>query len=209
MTFVDRLKEGKKQIIVTYGTCFSADNVRSNPWVIIFQKELDKLFPELVKILIKGQGAMNSNWGVNNLKERVLENNPNIVFLEFAANDAKEDKGGEMSGLPLQKSVQNLDNIIKTIKNNNSNCEVYIWTTMPITTKGRDKTINKYFEQYRIYCKENNYKLLDLYTIFYKLKKEDEKTYWLCVTEDEGHVTRYGTKKVIMPLLKDVFNYEI
>lgn len=49
---------------------------------------LDKQFGGIVEVVNVGAGAMWSQWGVENLTERVLPHAPDVVFIEFGINDA-------------------------------------------------------------------------------------------------------------------------
>lgn len=196
------LEEGKRFKIVTYGACFFADNLRENPWVTALQKKWDADYPGQAKILIRGMGGVNSIWGLKNLKRRVIDAKPDIVFIEWSVNDAKNIKiGHQAGGISKQDCEKNLNEMVNRIKESLPDCKVVIWTTMPITTKGRDKSLDEYFDINRKYAKDNDLPLMDICAEFRKLKQENEKLYWMSLTEDEGHLTRFGANKVVLPFL--------
>lgn len=213
MSISYRLKQGEKLKIITYGPCFFADNLRPNPWVIALQKHFDINFPGQVQILIRGLGGVNSNWGLKHLYEKVIIERPDYVFMEWAINDAKKKirtnrDNYPKGGVPKEKSKENLNSIVLNIQNEVPGCKIVLWTTTPISTKGRDKSLIEYYDVNRQYALDNKLPLVDLFPEFMRLKVEDAKTYWMCLTGDEGHLTRFGAKKVVIPLLLGMINEE-
>jgi lysophospholipase L1-like esterase len=116
--FLNNLKSGIHQTIVVYGTSLSAS---PEGWPSMLEREIDKRYPSLIKVENMAKGAMWSTWGVQNLDERVLSKNPDLVLIEFAINDAY---------LPYKTSPEacriNLEYMIDRIHDLNPQCDVVI-----------------------------------------------------------------------------------
>ena len=116
--FLNNLNSGKNQTIVVYGTSLSAS---PDGWPSMLEKEIDKRYPSLIKVENMAKGAMWSTWGVQNLDERVLSKNPDLVLIEFAINDAY---------IPYKTSPNvcriNLEYMIDRILDQNPQCDVVI-----------------------------------------------------------------------------------
>ncbi len=83
-SFIRNLEAGRAQTIVTYGTSLTAGGA----WPALLQGVLDRKYPGLATVINSGEGGQWSAWGVQNLEERVLQKNPDAVFIEFGINDA-------------------------------------------------------------------------------------------------------------------------
>ena len=82
---IKKLVDGENQRIVIYGTSLSASK---EGWPAMLEDSLNMLYPGTVEVINSAQAAMWSTWGVENLRERVLEYKPDMVIIEFAMNDA-------------------------------------------------------------------------------------------------------------------------
>jgi enterochelin esterase family protein len=82
--WVQRLHRGESLKILTYGTSLTAGGA----WVSQLEAYLHQRFPHQVTVVNVGAGAMWSQWGVENLRERVIDNSPDVLFIEFGMNDA-------------------------------------------------------------------------------------------------------------------------
>lgn len=70
--------------IVAYGTSLTADG----GWFDAVAAELDRQYPDAATYTNAAEGARYSVWGLEQLDARVLVAEPDLVFLEFAVNDA-------------------------------------------------------------------------------------------------------------------------
>jgi len=82
--FIRKLKSGRPQTIVAYGTSLTA----GASWVGALQGALIAKYPKLAKVINSGEGEKCSIWGLQNLNERVIAKMPDAVFIEFSINDA-------------------------------------------------------------------------------------------------------------------------
>ena len=155
-TLIAKLKAGKTQTIVTYGTSLTAGGA----WVGQLQGALNQEYPGLAKVINRGQGGMWSKWGVEHLEERVIAKKPDAVLLEFAINDAFLEYKTS-----TQEARTNLVNMIDRILAANSQCQVILMTMNPpigIHSERRPK-VDDYYELYRQVAKERNLLLIDHY----------------------------------------------
>src|SRR6478736_3083366 len=71
------LDAGKKQTVVVYGTSLTAGGA----WAGAVQKWFEKQYPGLVNFINSGGPGQNSDWGKANLKAKVLDHRPDLIFL--------------------------------------------------------------------------------------------------------------------------------
>jgi acyl-CoA thioesterase I len=185
------LEAGKKQHIVTYGTSLTAGGA----WVGQMKDQLDKKYPGLVTVTNSGQGGMWSQWGVDNLDARVLQKNPDAVFIEFAINDAF---------LPYKTTVEqcrkNLETMIDRIQKQNAACQVILMTMNPPVGVHREQRpkVEDYYQVYRDVAKERKLLLIDHYPVWKAILDKDKPTFDKYVP-DGIHPGEEGCKMVITP----------
>ena len=89
----------------------------------MLEDSLNMLYPGTVEVINSAQAAMWSTWGVENLRERVLEYKPDMVIIEFAMNDAY---------LPYTTSIEaarlNLEYMVYRIRELYPECSILICT---------------------------------------------------------------------------------
>ena len=122
---IKKLVDGENQRIVIYGTSLSASK---EGWPAMLEDSLNMLYPGTVEVINSAQAAMWSTWGVENLRERVLEYKPDMVIIEFAMNDAY---------LPYTTSIEaarlNLEYMVYRIRELYPECSILIQVmNMPI-----------------------------------------------------------------------------
>ena len=153
----ERLEQGESLSIVTYGTSLTA----GGGWVRQVEQSLERKFPGQVKIINAAKGGMNSDWGVKNLDERVLANKPDVVFIEFAVNDAVE-----RFHIPVLHARRNLVSMIERIRRLNPKTEIILQVTNPVIDrpKGHDgyrPELEEMFAMVREVAKEQKTVLID------------------------------------------------
>lgn len=106
---------------------------------------------------------------LSNMEDRVYKYNPSKVILLIGINDLKANKSEE-------KVVENIDVILKKIKQNLPNCEIYVESIYPMNEDWSvyvdSETIQSVNKKIKKYASENNYTYIDVYS---KLIDEDEK----------------------------------
>ena len=89
--FVRELEAGHAQKIVCYGTSLTYGHYVMNP-PKFFQEALDARYPGLATVVNCGSGGKSSIWGARSENlQTVINNSPDVVFIEFATNDAVLD----------------------------------------------------------------------------------------------------------------------
>lgn len=168
---IKRLASGENQRIVVYGTSLSASK---EGWAAMLEDSLNALYPGKAEVINSAQAAMWSSWGVENLRERVLTQKPDMVIIEFAMNDAY---------LPYSTSVKaarlNLEYMVFRIRELYPSCSIYIQVmNMPIAEhKTQRPDIEHYYNLYRKEAKKLKVKLIDHYEYWVPLLKKGEKEF--------------------------------
>ena len=183
--FFENLEAGIPQTLVVYGTSLSA----TSEWPRALKAYLDHTYPELVTFHNAARSGKQSNWGVENLEDRVTSLRPDLVFLEFAANDS-----ATKHSISLEKSEANLDWMVRTLKDQNPNVEIILQTMNP-AWDAAEHPDQKFYETSRPNLKEYNdiYRdyamdhglglgLVDHYPVWERLKQQDLKLFHCVVT---------------------------
>lgn len=121
--FVQLLNAGKPQKIVFYGTSLT----HYGPWVKQFADALDKAYPGLVTTHNGAQAGQQSRWGLANVKERVIDQQPDVVFMEFTTNDAVE-----RFHMPVEEAQKNTEGIIDAILAARPQCQIILQIMNPV-----------------------------------------------------------------------------
>ena len=177
VTVFKNLQSGKKQTVVVYGTSLSINGA----WAKAVKEYFEKEFPGQVTFANAAQAGMHSNWGVENLEKRVLTRKPDLVFIEFSANDA-----ATKHNISREKSEANLDQMVKALRQQNPHVDIIVQTMNPAwdsttnTAKkyGSDRPeLESYYDVYRTYATKNHLPLADHYPNWAKIKKDDPQRF--------------------------------
>lgn len=195
--FLQNLKKGKKQTIVTYGTSLT----RGATWPAELQNALDQKYSGLPRVINSGKGAMCSIWGLENLRERVISKNPDVVFIEFSVNDAY---------LPYKMTLTdcktNIDTMVERILKENPNCEIILMVMNPMVEVHAEKRpeLEKFNDIYRKTAKEKGFLLIDHYPAWLKILNSDRKEFDGLVP-DGAHPNAEGCRRIVTPnILKTI-----
>lgn len=197
-TFIDRLKTGQPQKIVFYGTSVTAAGWANDvtPW-------LAGKFPNLVTGKNNGKPGWQSDQGLAGLKELVLSEKPDVVFLEFAINDAHE-----RFKITPEKAKANLTAMIDQILAQNPKAEI-ILQTMNTVFDTADKTpaksrpnLDAYYQVYRDVAADRKLLLIDHARHWAELQKKNAATY-KSYLPDGLHPSSKATKDFVTPFLKE------
>lgn len=189
---IRRLENGENQKIVVYGTSLSASE---KGWPAMLEDSLNEFYSGKVEVINSAQAAMWSTWGVENLRERVLEHKPDMVILEFAMNDAF---------LPYTTSIEaarlNLKYMVGRIRELYPDCSIFIQVmNMPIAEhKAQRPDIELYYGMYRKEAKKLKVKLIDHYEYWLPLLEKGE-TEFLKFVPDGIHPSLTAQKEFILP----------
>ncbi len=171
------LAAGQKQAVVVYGTSLTINGA----WTVALSGYWDKHYPGQVAFTNAAKAGMHSNWGVENLAERVLSKNPDLVFLEFAVNDASTK-----NQVSLEKSVANLDAMVRALRKQNPRVEIVLQTMNPAWDSprvpekkyGSDRPqLEAYYDGYRAYARSHGLPLVDNFPAWTKILREDAERF--------------------------------
>lgn len=191
---IKKLANGQNQRIIVYGTSLSASK---EGWPAMLEDSLNALYPGTTEVINSAQAAMWSTWGVENLRQKVLENKPDMVILEFAMNDAY---------LPYATSVEaarlNLRYMVLRIREAYADCAIIIQVmNMPIAEhKAQRPDIERYYKMYRKESKTLKIQLIDHYDYWLQLLKKGEKEFRNYVP-DGIHPDIAAQRELVLPHL--------
>jgi acyl-CoA thioesterase I len=191
LMFIEKLQNGVKQHLVTYGTSLT----ECGEWVNQLRNFFNQKYPGLVTVTNSGASGMWSGWGVDNLEERILKKNPDVVFIEFAINDAY---------LPYKTTVpmcrKNLETMIDRILKQYPKCQIILMTMNPPIREHLEirPKVEEYYQAYREVAKERKLLLIDHYPVWKAILDKDPKTYDAYVS-DGIHPNGLGSEKVTTP----------
>lgn len=197
---IRNLEAGKHQHIVALGTSLTAWGA----WVIqVYQALNGRYYGGLVSLTNAGIGGSASGSGVGGLDKRVLERNPDCVFIEYGINDAYQGYK-----IPAEKCRANLENMIDRILKHNPECEIILMTTNSVAGKAAEVRphLEDYYQVYRDVAKERGLLLVDHYPTWKKLLEEDRATYDKYVP-DGLHPAPLGCQKVITPAILQAMGF--
>ncbi|MEY4489571.1 MAG: hypothetical protein RIQ79_2079, partial [Verrucomicrobiota bacterium] len=166
LTIFQNLKTGKPQTVVTYGTSLTA----AAEWPNALHRYFDQLYPGQVTFVNAAQSGQHSNWGLANLEARVLSQKPDLVFLEFAVNDA-----ATKHGISAEKCRANLDTIVAALRAQNPRIDIVLQTMNPAWDSpvsapkryaGDRPELAAYYAVYRDYARAHHLPLVDHYPVW-------------------------------------------
>jgi lysophospholipase L1-like esterase len=201
VTVFRNLQTGKKQTVVVYGTSLTINGAWTKGLSDYFEKE----FPGQVTLFNGAKAGMTSDWGIQNLQERVLSKNPGLVFIEFSMNDA-----ATKNNISLEKSKASLDNMVNTLRKQNTEMDIVLQTMdiawdppkTPEKKYGSERPhLNEYYEVYRRYAREHNLPLVDNYPNWLRLQKDKPEEYQKMVS-DGIHPHSGPSMSVTWPAIK-------
>jgi lysophospholipase L1-like esterase len=193
------LEAGKNQTVVAYGTSLT----HSGGWAIATKKWFETEYPGKVKFINSGGPGQNSDWGLSNLQAKVLAHQPDLVFIEFAYNDA-HDK----FNMPVERGAENLKKIVDGIRAQNPEVTIVLQTMnvgWDAPNGNRSLSVRPehelYNDNYRKFAREEHLPLLDHYVAWKKLKETDVATYRRYIP-DGTHPGGEGSLAVTWPGVK-------
>jgi len=193
------LASGKKQTVVVYGTSLS----HGGEWAVATKKWFDGKYPGLVTFVNNSGPGQHSGWGLKNVKPKVVDLKPALVFIEFAFNDSRETYK-----VSAADAASNLDKIVQEIGQGSPNTEVVLQVmNVGWDVPGGNQSdswrpkLQAYNDNYRKYAAEHRLQLIDHYAAWERLKRKDPKTYQKYVP-DGTHPSAEGSLAVTWPAVK-------
>ena len=120
--FISALEAGRPQHVVIFGTSLS----KSGAWVPQLETTLTTRFPGLVTLTNGAKGGQSSAWGAAHVDSNVIAHRPDVVFVEFAINDAVV-----RFHLSLEQVRANVAHILDRIATALPDCEVILQVMNP------------------------------------------------------------------------------
>ena len=197
--FFQNLNAGKKQTVVIYGTSLSAGGA----WAIASKEWFDARYPGLVAVVNHSGPGKNSDWAVTNLKTKVLDSRPDLVFIEFSYNDAHNK-----FQMPVEQGATNLEKIIRAIWKQNPNTAIVLqvmnvgWDAPNNNKSASSRSeLEKYNDNYRACAKTYGLPLLDHYPNWLRLKETNPQQFQAYVP-DGTHPSKEGSLAITWPTVK-------
>ena len=198
--FFEKLKSGEKCSVVVYGTSLT----QGGAWAVAMKEWFDNKNPGKVSFYNGGGPGQNSDWGVANLKAKVLNHQPDLVLIEFSYNDAHEK-----FNLPVPKGKANLDEMVKSIRKQNPQAciALQVMNANWDAPNGTGSSLHRpelaaYNQNYRDYAQANHLTLLDHYPAWQKLKETDADRFHAYIP-DGTHPNKEGSLAITWPLIRD------
>ena len=199
--FIQKLRAGQQQTIVSLGTSLTGGTWR---WVNVMKEWLDADFPGQVTLHNLGVGASASSHppgqGGLDMVKRCAELKPDVVFIEFAVNDAFLPYK-----ISLEDSKHNLNSMVDTVRTANPDAEIVVQTTSPVLdVHAADRPrLTEYFDGYREVARRRGLILIDNYPNWLRLL-ESGRDQFLKRVPDGIHPQEPGYREVVLPELKRV-----
>ncbi len=191
--FLDQLEHHHPQTIVVYGTSLTANAV----WPSGLQKILRHHYGTTVRLTNAALGGKDSRWGLTNLNERVIREQPDAVFIEFAINDALES-----SKMSVTESTDHLKSMIQKLHLAKPSCEIILMVMNPPTGAALEKRrqFTAYRNAYQTVAREMKCRLIDFYPLWKSLMDEQPER-WKNYAPDGLHPNDCASREVILPAL--------
>ena len=182
--------------IVVYGTSLSA----MFPWSAALEEALRGCdWPATV--VNSAVGGVDSRWGLENLDQRVIDLAPDIVLLEFSANDAFVDRA-----ISLEESRRNTAALVDRVRAALPRARIILMSMSPMRGEKEHRLRPRLAEYYRLYgevAKDRGVEFVDLYPKWEALFAWRPDVFARMVV-DERHPTPEGNLAVIIPALLPV-----
>ena len=155
--FITALRAGTPQHVVIYGTSLS----NGGAWVPQLRATFDARFPGLVTLTNSARGGQHSGWGATHVDSGVVALKPDVVFIEFAINDAVT-----RFDLSLDTIRRNVDTILDRIATVLPTSEVILQIMNPAFGKAEGESAHRrnqdaYQQIYRDAAKRRGLLLVD------------------------------------------------
>lgn len=202
---VKDLKKGKDRTLVVYGTCVA--KLGGGPiWVQEVSNILNKKYSNHLTVLNRSGSGRSSEWATYNIKDSVLVNNPDIVLIEFAANDPVQ-----RFDISPEQSKKNVQYLIDEVKKANPKAEIMLMiaSSNPLGgAKEKRADVSLYNEKYRELAKENKLMLIDLTPSWDKILGEKGEKGLKIFQPDGVHMSRKGAVEIVAPAIVKVLEKE-
>ncbi len=201
---VTSLAAGLNRKIVVYGTSLTAGGA----WPGLMNTWLSAKYPGKITLINSGLSGRNSATVLSQLSTKVLAHNPDIVFIEFAMNDAFLYSDGTPQ-LSVAQAQANLIAMIDAIQAQNPAVEIILQTMNSVwnspTGSNQSATLRPnlaaYYQMYRDVAAARGLMLIDHHPNWVALQQSAPATFQSYIT-DGVHPNAEGIGKITFPLLQ-------
>ncbi len=214
---LSRLDQGESLTICAIGTSLTGDYYdpdakasAQSAWLSLMGKWLNALHPGKVMLHNEGIGGAASKYtasykrpgsGLDVQLDKALAHNPDVLFIEFAPNDAYEPYGisPRMSRDNLQEMI---DRTRAWAKSHHKNVEIVIQTMINAIGEhaATRPNLEAYYQGYRDVAAANGLLLIDHYPNWVKLyNSESDHATWNRYMSNSIHPNELGAENVILP----------
>jgi lysophospholipase L1-like esterase len=182
--------------VVFYGTSLT----HRGGWAETLAYELATQYPSLTAVNAAESGQ-HSRWGLGNFPSRVLPHKPDLVFMEFAINDAVA-----RFALTPEESRQNLEAMLDLLHAQLPDCAVILQVMNPVLGRppghdGHRPNLPGYEQIYREVARERQLLLVDHAPAWAGLLAQGAATF-LRFVPDGLHPNQAGYDRFMLPTLR-------
>ncbi|HOO70488.1 MAG TPA: GDSL-type esterase/lipase family protein [Spirochaetota bacterium] len=136
---IEKLHSGKDVAIIGFGDSLTQGWMARKGYLDFFGEMLGNKFPtSRVKIINRGVPGDSAAGGLHRLAWDVIDQDPDLVFVQFALNDA-------FMGVPLNIFHEQISSIVQSIKND-TEAEPVLLTSVYIADKDEYRYAQKYYD---------------------------------------------------------------
>lgn len=149
----------------------------------------------MATVFNSGNPNKDSNWGVENIEEYVIDVRPDLVFIEFSINDADLQRN-----ISVAQSRINLNTMIDRIMEYDSQCKIILMVMNPPAASyaATRPHYKDYRKMYNDVARERNLEIIDHSRNWDKIQKEDMVLFnWY--VPDGIHPTSEACEVVVLP----------
>ena len=201
--FLKDIRNGEQVTIVTMGTSLTDVGFPSSTWVTTMEAWLKSEAPNPANVTVideavSAAASHHTEWrlsGLNRQLPATLARNPDVVFIEFAINDAYTPYG-----ISQQQSVDNLNAMIDAILGQNADATIVLQTMNNpggASVPSRPQ-IEAYYQGYRDVAEDRGLILVDNYVDWIDLYNNDRAT-WDLYVPDTLHPNTTGFNAITVP----------
>ena len=195
--FITALRAGTPQHVLIYGTSLS----KGGAWVPQLQATFAARFPGLVTLTNSARGGQHSGWGAAHVDSAVVALKPDVVFIEFAINDAVT-----RFDLSLDTIRRNVDTLLDRIAAGLPSSEVILQSMNPAFGKAEGESAHRrnqdaYQQIYRDAAKRRGLLLVDHSVAWNHLLAAEGEAAVKKLLPDGVHPNVEGWRRIVTPTL--------
>ncbi len=197
---IKNLKEGSPVIITALGDSLTQGWMVNKGYCDFLAEMLQQKFPASnFKIINKGIPGNTAEQGLLRLDRDVIENDPDLVFIQFALNDA-------YTGYSYPEFKKIISRIIKRIKNK-TNAEILLITSVPLMNERENRHAELFYSQLEELSDEEKIPISRVHD-YWKKKIKSGINFHDLVQEDGVHPTEMGYKLMAESIIQNFSNHK-